>query len=414
MRFFMLLVGAASVLAQPSVTLHPSVITDCNPYQLGATTVEWHAPGAAGLVQVLVASVQASFTGHVPPDGRSTTGVWVNDGMPFVLVDAAGNTLASTTAHVVCDAEGGPVGAGLASSSYFPLEIGNRWIYKTLSRLGPTTYAIRTVTGSQTIAGQLWFVLQGGLADAQTAIPQGQQLMREDAGGRIYIYQNGQAVLWLDPTANPDPGAQLKITGRGQFQNELGAFADAISYNRSQTLSVETGTFIRGIGQLFSTSTMLTGSSGGFLDSAELVEARIDSNLVFRPPASSVEVTMEAAGFDVTHGVVTNCILPCYFAACGLGGGQPDPPGTYKPCFRAGARLSVAAGPASVVLDVLDTSGNVLATAPMTLVPDDSGRAEGFHQMPLYSAPNQPFAPGNYQLRATGAGAAAVIGFQIQ
>jgi hypothetical protein len=123
---------------------------------------------------------------------------------------------------------------------------------------------------------------------------------------------------------------------------------------------------------------------------------------------------MEAAAFDVTDGLVTNCILPCYFAACGLGGPQPDPPGTYKPCFTAGAKLGAATGPTSVDLDVLDTTGNVLAHTTMSLVPDDRGRTEGDHQMPLYTAPNQPFAPGTYRLRATAGTSSAVLAFQVE
>jgi hypothetical protein len=238
-------------------------------------------------------------------------------------------------------------------------------------------------------------------------------LMREDPNGAIYIYQNGAASLWLDPNQATGATPQLAITGRGPFQNSLGAFAEAANYTRQQGFILEHGILVKGIGLISNSSTMLTGSSGGFVESYDLVEARIDGHIVFGPSASSIEVTSEAAVFDVTHGLVTNCILPCYFAACGLVAPQPDPSGTYKPCFRAGAKLSSLAGPTPVVLAILDGAGNVLTQSTMSLLPDDGGRSEGFHEMPLYSAPNQPFAPGTYQLRATSPSASATVSFEI-
>lgn len=400
--------------AQPSVTLHPSVITDCDPYALGLTTVQWSDPGGQGLVQVLVGSVQASFTGHVPPSGTSTTGVWVNDGMPFVLVDAAGNTLASTVAHVLCSPQGGPVAAGLATESFLPLDIGNRWVYRTLTRFSTPTYAQWLVTGSEEIGGQLWFVIQVSASDMQSNSSNSQMLMRQDPNGAIYIYQNGAAALWLDPNKATGETPQMVITGSGPFQNSLGAFAEAANYVKQQGLIQENGTLVQGIGLMSSSSTMLTGSSGGFTASMDLVEARIDGHIVFGPPAASVQVTAEASLFDVTNERVTNCILPCYFAACGIGLPQPDPPGTYKPCFRAGVKLSALAGPTPVVLSILDGGGNVLTQSSLSLLPDDGGGSTGFHEMPLYLVPNQPFAPGSYQLRAESPVGSATVAFQIE
>lgn len=400
------------VHAQPSIALHPSVITDCTAAGLGQTTVQWSDPGG-GKVQVLVGSGRVPFTGLGNPSGSAKTGIWVSDGLPFVLVDAAGSQLASVTAHLLCSPSGGPVAAGLAAASYLPLDIGNRWIYRTLSRFSPTSYAQWLVTDAQTVNGQLWFVIQVSSSDTQTGAG-GQVLMRQGDGGRIYVLQNGQSVLWLDPNTPQDPSAQMQVTSRSPQQNALGNFADGLNYTKSQSLSVETGTLVRGLGLTSSSANLLTGSSGGFTESTDLVEARIDGHLVFEASAAALQLSLEAPAFDVTDGKVTNCILPCYFAACGLGGPQPDPPGTYKPCFRAGVKLGAAAGPNSVDLDILDAPGNVLAHATMSLLPDDQGRTEGYHQMPLYTAPNQPFAPGTYRLRATAGTSSAVLAFQVE
>ncbi len=423
MRCFTLLVGACLLQAQPSVTLHPPVITDCDSAVLGQTgvgqtgvgqtMVQWSDPGG-GTVQVLVGTVQASLTGLVPASGSTMTGLWVTDGMPFVLVDAAGNQLASATAQVLCSPLGGPVAAGLAAASYLPLDIGNRWIYRTNNRTATSQYTQWLVTGAQTVGGQLWFVIQLSASDVQSSDADTQMLMRQGDGGRIYILQNEQAALWLDPNTPQDPSAQLQVTGRGPQQNPLGAFADGLTYAKSQDLIQETGTVVRGLGLTSSYANMLSGSSGGFTQSMVLVEARIDGHLLFATQAPSLQLSIEAATFDVTHGLVTNCILPCYFAACKLGGIPPDPPGTYKPCFKAGARLAGVTTTVAVDLDILDASGNVLAHTAMSLIPDDGGRTEGFYQMPLYTAPNQPFTPGNYRLSATAGGSSAVLAFQVQ
>jgi hypothetical protein len=376
--------------------------------------VQWSDPGG-GTVQVLAGANDVPFTGRVPASGSAATGVWVSDGLPFVLVDAAGNQLASTTAQVLCSPSGGPVAAGLAAASYLPLDIGNRWIYLTNSRLATAQYVQWLVTGAQTVGGQLWFVIQVSTSGVQsTASSSFQMLMRQDSGGRIYILQNGQAALWLDPNTPQDPSAQMLVTGRGPQQNSLGAFADGLNYTQFTILSQATGTLVRGLGLTSSSTTVLAGSDGGFLDSMNLVEARIDGHLLFAAPAASLQLSMEAAAFDVTHGLVTNCILPCYFAACGIAGFPPDPLGTYKPCFKAGVKLGAVASTASVDLSVLDASGNVLAQTTMSLIPDDGGRTEGYYQMPLYTAPNQPFAPGSYRLSATSGGSSAVLAFQVQ
>jgi hypothetical protein len=402
---------ACSLQAQPSLTLHPPVITDCTAAGLGQTTVQWSDSGS-GKVQILVGASRTPLTGLVSPNGSALTGSWVSDGLPFVLADAAGAQLANATAQVLCSPSGGPVAAGLAAASYLPLEIGNRWTYRTLSRFAPTSYTQWLVTEGQTIVGQLWFVIQVSSSDAQSA--PAQMVMRQGDGGRIYLFQNGQSVLWLDPNTPQDPTAQLQVSGRGPQENALGTFADGLNYTKSQSLSLETGTIVRGLGLTSSSATVLAGSSGGFSQSLDLVEARIDGHLLFEPPAPSLQLSIEAAAFDVTDGLVTNCILPCYFAACGLGGPQPDPPGTYKPCFKAGAKLAAATGPTSVTLDVLDAAGNVLANASMSLLPDDGGRVEGYHQMPLYSAPNQPFTPGTYRLRATAGTSSAMLAFLVE
>jgi hypothetical protein len=159
---------------------------------------------------------------------------------------------------------------------------------------------------------------------------------------------------------------------------------------------------------LWSSQNLLTGSSGGFTNGRILVEAVVGGgNLRFTADAG-LRVGMESLTLDVTGKQVTNCILPCYFAACGLGGPQPDPPGTYKPCARARVALENWPADASrtVRLRLLAPDGTVLYNQPFDLV-SAPGEVAVTTQIPLYSAPNQPYPPGVYQLTAATADGAA-------
>ena len=176
--------------------------------------------------------------------------------------------------------------------------------------------------------------------------------------------------LLFDP-AGTTPGALYKVLNTGRpATSAVGNFADTLNYDWFNPLSDEQGTYARGAGLITSSTRMLTGSSGGFVESHTLVHARIGGNLVFSAPAPTLELTAESRDLDVTGGHVTNCAIPCYYAACGIGS-PVDPPGTYKPCFQARVRLqeSIAgfatadAQTRTVLLDLLDSGGRVVSGA---------------------------------------------------
>ena len=288
----MVILTTGLVHAQPSLALHPPVITDCNAAGLGQTTVQWSNSGS-GKVQILVGAARTPFTGFVSPSGsafdRRLGERWA--GIPE-LADAAGNQLRQ------CDRAGAKVQsirrprrrrAGcreLPSPRYRePLDLPD-----TSSRFAPTSYTQWLVTAAQIVNGQLWFVIQVSSSDAQSNTAQ--MLMRQGDGGRIYQLTNGQSQLWLDPNTPQDPTAQLQVSGRGPQENALGTFADGLNYTKSQSLSLETGTIVRGLGLTSSSATVLAGSAGGFSQSLDLVEARIDG-----PPAFRGSVAVVAA-FD--------------------------------------------------------------------------------------------------------------------
>jgi hypothetical protein len=411
--------GVNQALAQNSIdfVVQPSVITQCAAYGLGRATIWWSVNGP-GPVKVLVGPSGAPMTGPEPPSGSAQTGDWVGDGLSFVLADANGNQLAQQTASVACSPFSDPVPAALSASSYFPLQVGNEWVYRTNSRIATSTYAVRRVDRAEVIGGTAWFVLQyaEGVASTET-------LFRNDEQGRVYtLNSNGNESLYFDPTTLNNPAATLQTrTTPAPFQGTIGTFDDALSYTYQTALTLEGGFYVRGLGLASSSSQMLTGSSGGFLESYDLVSARIAGNLIFPTPATSVRLGVESDDLNVTGQKVTNCALPCYYAACGLGGGVPDPPGTYKPCFQARVRLegTVASpvvpdsGNRTLVLDFLDAAQQVVLFHSSQTLAVSAAQPDVtvFQQIPLFtSTPSangvspalvQPFAAGEYWVRAT-------------
>jgi hypothetical protein len=402
MKFIVLVLFFLSELcitAQSILQIRPDVITECFSNGLGHATIVWNYSGR-GPVQVRVGPASVPMTGFPGPIGSADTGDWVSDGLLFTLVDSAGQELARVTARVKCSPFPDPIAAALLASSYFPLQVGNEWVYRIDSRIGTANYSTTRVAGVRIIGDQPWYSVVVG-ENPQTAI---ETLYRADAQGRIYqLDMNGREILWLDPTANPNPSATLQIqNGRGQpFRNALGNFPDTYSYVINLSLSRETGAFARGVGLINSRADSLTGSSGGFVDGLDLVYARIGGNIRFATPVLSVGLSVESNDLDVSGRNVTNCAVPCYFAACGVGPGA-DPPGTYRPCFQTRVRLEnlPVQDSTTLDLDLIDAGDrsvyHTTATAAAGQAQPDSILVR---QLQLYSAPNQPFPPGAYRVQ---------------
>jgi hypothetical protein len=172
-------------------------------------------------------------------------------------------------------------------------------------------------------------------------------------------------------------------------------------------LDIESGVLARGVGLLSSTTDMITGSSGGSTLIRTLVEAHVAGGIDFPAPQPSMELGMESLNLNVSGMQVTNCAVPCYFVACYLLPGA-DPAGTYKPCARA--RVALKNWPSgqsrTVTLQLLAPGGSAAFNSTFTM---DSSATDSvtFLQVALYSAPNQPLAPGAYQLTAATADGAA-------
>jgi hypothetical protein len=159
-----------------------------------------------------------------------------------------------------------------------------------------------------------------------------------------------------------------------------------------------TTTFVRGLGLASMQTNLLAGSSGGFSNGLDLVEARLDG-VVLALPASRLTLAIDNPVLDLTNQKAPNCAVPCYFAACGLAGA--DPAGTYRPCVETRVETSYAVAH-SVQLQLFNPSGGLVYNTTADV--DASGGLEYF-RLPLYTSPAQSssFAllpPGGYKLAA--------------
>ena len=307
-------------------------------------------------------------------------------------------------------AQSAAVLAGLKTGAYFPLDVGDRWVFRDDTRFNTAGYETWRVDRTVTVNGQTYYAvdIEGYYGGAPV-----EYFFRVDASGRIYLLTGGGDQLFLDPTAMGQSTGMVQLTtAGGPAATALGTFPDTVNYVNPMGLDLERGVLARGIGLISSTVYMETGSSGGPTLIRTLVEANV-AGIHFPADSSSISLGMETLNLDVSGKQVTNCAVPCYFAACYIAPGA-DPPGTYKPCARARVELRSwpAAQSRSVRLQLLAPDGSVAFAQTLQL---DAAQVEsvGFVQVPLYSAPNVPLPAGVYQLTAKSADGAAQAGVTV-
>ena len=357
-RLLGLALALTASAAGVTMSISPELVTECNG-SLGQVSLAWTQ--ASGPAEVRVGSPQGpSMTGLLGPDGSAMSGDWVTDGMVFYLVNARGTVEAQVTARVRCQ------GALPRSESFYPLQIGNQWVHRSNSRAITSEYTTYTVTATEDIGGLTYYKIQNSAGATVFRL-------RSDAQGRIFNSE-GRQVL--------DPAAGSRTTHSGV----LGVFPDAIRISESGFTRDE-NVYVRGIGLVSSRSTLIAGSSGGFLSGAELVEARLDGGVRLVIPVPQFSLSIDKTVLDVTGRNVDNCAIPSYCVACGLAGA--DPPGTYKPCVQVRVE---GLGWAEVQLrNAAGQTAFRAAPEPGTL---------RYLQVPLYSKPNEPIPAGVYTLTA--------------
>ena len=366
-----------------TLTISPAISYDCTGGD-AVSTLTWS--GASGPVDVRVIKANGpSMTGLTNPAGSATTGQWVSDGLQFFLVDESGIVEATATATVRCGGSARTIETGLAQGSYVPLQVGNTWVYRVNNRVITNDYLVLTITGMQIVNGQTYYVVTQAYPGPATVT----MMLRGDNNGIIYQLNGSTETVYLDASSIP---------GRAPYTGLIGTFQDSLTVTASSGLNMNTATFARGVGLASTQTNLLTGSSGGFSNGMDLVEARLDG-VVLALPASRLSLAIDNPDLDLTNQKAPNCAIPCYFAACGIAGA--DPAGTYRPCVET--RIESSYGVAhSVELQLFNPSGTLVydTTADVAAL----GGLEYF-RLPLYTSPGQSssftlLSPGVYKLAA--------------
>jgi hypothetical protein len=381
MKFAILLTSWVSLYGA-TLTVSPAIIYDCIDGN-AAATLTWN--GATGPVDVRVGKATgSSMTGLTNPSSTAMTGQWVSDGLQFFLVDRSGIVEATATAKVRCGGSASTIETGLAGGSYVPLQVGNTWVYRVNSRQITNDYLVRTITGTQIVNGQTYYVVTQTYPGPDAVV----MMLRGDDAGVIYQLSGSTESVYLDASSIPT---------RAPFTGLIGTFPDSLSVTASSGFNTTT-TFVRGVGLASVQTNLLGGSSGGFFNGLDLIEARLDG-VVLALPASRLTLAIDNPDLDLTNQKAPNCAVPCYFAACGLAGA--DPAGTYRPCVET--RVESSYGVAhSVQLQLFNPSGGLVYNTTADV--DASGGLEYF-RLPLYTSAAQSSSftllpPGVYKLAA--------------
>jgi hypothetical protein len=272
----------------------------------------------------------------------------------------------------------------LVSESYFPLDVGNTWTFKTDSRNFTAEYVTWKVTGLQRIQDR-WYSQIDVTTSAYSSFL---GYFREEAGliMRLTPLETREEV-YLNPRA----------VQHAAFRNSLGSFPDgAFQTRQPDALIREDQVFVRGVGLARSNTKLLTGSSGGFTSNLELVEFKLASGpRVEAPGMPRISLSMATTLLDITGKQLENCAIPCYYAACGIGS-PVDPPGTYKPCVQT--RIEAAAeGEFQMELSLKSRDGVEVSHFALLTA---SGEATRYMQLPLYGEANKLYPAGSYVLTA--------------
>ena len=351
-----------------TLTITPSDNYNC---QNGESTAVISWSGASGPVQVHVMQPTGpALTGVRDPSGSVTTGNWVSDGLQFFLVDQSGVVEAAATAHVSCGGTAQTLDQGLTGGSYFPLQVGNTWVYRYNNREVTASYVIWTITGTEVINGMTYDERSSGRVIVGR--------YRGDDTGVIHTLTASGDHVYLDPTAS---AAQAT-----SYSGPLGTFPGALGIaSNTNSLESDQSVFVRGFGLANLQAQMLSGSSGGFLDSMDLVEARLNG-VRLSVPNASVSLGIESTDLDLTDQTAPNCPLPCYYVACGIGGPPPDPPGTYRPCVEIRLETTALQTANTVQVQFLDSTGAVIySTAASWTI--RAANSFDYIRVPLYTIP---------------------------
>src|SRR5215471_11498656 len=99
------------------------------------------------------------------------------------------------------------VTAALAAGGYFPLDVGNRWVFRADSRAATAPYETWRIDRTEEIGGRQYAVITviGGLQQTSNNVL-GEGRFRADDQGRVFILTDKGDQLFFDPRAVVPPG----------------------------------------------------------------------------------------------------------------------------------------------------------------------------------------------------------------
>ncbi len=210
-------------------------------------------------------------------------------------------------------------------------------------------------------------------------------LLRVDSAGVILRrnFDDQTEQVFLDPRNLP----------QSEFSSPLGFKAPAIRPVIQLLLSTSRSTYVLGIGLIESSMIQGGGSSGGFSSGTTLIEASIDGKL-YRQASPSIQLDL-ASSFS-------NCAVPCYYAACGIGS-PVDPPNAKKPCLEARLAASSLDPGSSLNLAIFSIDGQLKY---QQFFPLSSPTITLYHSLPFYAQrstgnPITLFPSGDYLITLT-------------
>ena len=139
---------------------------------------------------------------------------------PISMIRVASITWWLTFALVQLSCEhDSPTSSENAGLSYFPMQVGNRWVYESANTQSEMGFELKIV-GTTHVSGKEYFIferrdLDSGFVDST--------LYRGDGDGKIYIYNAGQERLYVDFALAPGSPGQATSIIPGRWAQRMAA-----------------------------------------------------------------------------------------------------------------------------------------------------------------------------------------------
>lgn len=277
-----------------------------------------------------------------------------------------------------------------ADASYFPLQVGNQWIYQTTSRWFNGPANVVSIPGKMTFGGTSYFVVEG--LGPQTTY------LRSDDAGKLFVYDEstggeaqyadfstsagGSYRTAVDPcnsTANVRSREAKVRTPVGEFE---GAFH--VEYPAANCADAGLGAdyFVPNIGLVKREGITIAGPT-----STELVYARVGGVVMVTAPELSFSLAIDRAVYDING-------VPMLNARLTLRNSHPRP---VELTFPSGQRFDLVVRNSAGVT-VATWSANKTFIAMVSTEKIGPGERNWTGQLPLQDGNNQRLPAGKYTI----------------